>query len=364
MTNVFNKPSVLIVGAGEFGSTTAVELLRSGNYGSVTILDRATTLPALDAASTDINKVVRYDYADAEYAALACEAVRRWEQPQWKGVYFPTGVLMRGLTDGNAQEIYDNARKLEPRVKLMDNPADVKRRISPSGKAVLGKEAGIKSYWNPGGGWVHASGAINKLYDELKQRGAQIVPGAELASLIVEDGDVKGVRTVDRREFTADKVILALGSWTGGHPALKGIFPPELLVPTGHTIAAVQLTPAEQEQYKDVPTIANLDNSGFYMFPPNQTGQVKFALHAGGFTVPNAVPRTAADPEAVRYTEANRVGWIPKQSFKVMREKLAGLYPELAKSEQRPRYLWMDSSWLTPPRADGVHAHVLVQRHT
>lgn len=88
MTNVFDKPSVLIVGGGEFGSTTAVELLQSGNYSSVTILDRAVTLPASDAASTDINKVVRFDYADNDYAKLACEAVRRWNQPQWKGVYF------------------------------------------------------------------------------------------------------------------------------------------------------------------------------------------------------------------------------------------------------------------------------------
>lgn len=88
MSNRFNKPSVLIVGSGEFGSTTAVELLRSGNYSTVTILDRAETIPAIDAASTDINKVVRFDYADNDYAVLAHEAIQRWSRPEWKGIYF------------------------------------------------------------------------------------------------------------------------------------------------------------------------------------------------------------------------------------------------------------------------------------
>ncbi len=88
MSNRFTKPSVVIVGSGEFGATTAVELLRSGNYSSVTVLDRLAQVPAVDAASTDINKVVRFDYADEEYAVLAHEAVQRWLRPEWKGIYF------------------------------------------------------------------------------------------------------------------------------------------------------------------------------------------------------------------------------------------------------------------------------------
>lgn len=88
MANRFEKPSVLIVGSGEFGSTTAVELLRSGNYSSVTVLDRLETIPAVDAASTDINKVVRFDYADEDYAVLAHESVQRWLRPEWNGIYF------------------------------------------------------------------------------------------------------------------------------------------------------------------------------------------------------------------------------------------------------------------------------------
>lgn len=330
MANVFNRPSVLIVGGGEFGATTAVELLRSGNYSAVTVLDRAAEVPALDAASTDINKVVRFDYADEDYAKLAREAVRRWNGAEWEGVYFQcvecegmrlgdeqnrrtdcrTGVILRGLTDGNWRRIYDNVRGLEPGVQLLDTPDSVRQRLSPSSKAVVGKSALVRSYWNPSGGWVHASGAITRLYDEITRRGGKLVPRAELQSLILtkDEGDVLGVRCADGREFYADKVVLALGSWTGGHPALKGLLPDGLLVPTGQTVAAVQLTPSEQEQYKDIPTIANLDGSGYYSFPPNQDGLVKFALHQGGYVVPSAIPRTAADPRAVAYAADKGVG--------------------------------------------------------
>jgi hypothetical protein len=62
---------------------------------------------------------------------------------------------------------------------------------------------------------------------------------------------------------------------------------------------------------------------------------VKFALHSHGYTVDNAIPRTALDPTAVSYTEQNKVGWIPKQSFNIMREKFGEIYPELAKSEHK-----------------------------
>lgn len=81
------KLSVLIVGAGEFGAATACSLLKSGRYGKITVLDRATTLPAMDAASCDINKVVRYDYIDPMYSNLAMEAIKEWQKPEWKGIY-------------------------------------------------------------------------------------------------------------------------------------------------------------------------------------------------------------------------------------------------------------------------------------
>lgn len=84
--DLFPKTAVLVIGAGELGATAAVALAESGHY-AATVLDRASALPAPDAASTDINKAVRCDYTDRDYALLAQESVRRWRRPEWDGVY-------------------------------------------------------------------------------------------------------------------------------------------------------------------------------------------------------------------------------------------------------------------------------------
>lgn len=81
------KPHIIIAGAGAWGSSTAVSLLKSGKY-DVTLLDRASILPAEDAASTDINKIVRFDYQEDVYAELAFKALQAWREKEWEGMYF------------------------------------------------------------------------------------------------------------------------------------------------------------------------------------------------------------------------------------------------------------------------------------
>lgn len=71
---------VLIVGSGVFGASTALHLLRDpAQKYSVTILEKAPVLPAPDAASTDINKIVRSSYSDIWYTKLAREAIAAWK---------------------------------------------------------------------------------------------------------------------------------------------------------------------------------------------------------------------------------------------------------------------------------------------
>lgn len=57
MASSTSSPAVVIIGAGVFGLSTAYHLLERG-YTGVTVLDRAEHLPAVDAASTDMNKGV------------------------------------------------------------------------------------------------------------------------------------------------------------------------------------------------------------------------------------------------------------------------------------------------------------------
>jgi sarcosine oxidase/L-pipecolate oxidase len=66
-----------------------------------------------------------------------------------------------------------------------------------------------------------------------------------------------------------------MGAWT---PLLL----PELkenCLPTGQTVAVIQLTKEEQETYKTVPVSLCMD-TGFYCFPPTDTGLLKFGTES------------------------------------------------------------------------------------
>jgi len=78
--------SVLIVGTGVFGISSALHLLRRG-YTNVTVIDQSPILPAPDAASSDLNKVVRSSYSDITYTKLTKEAISEWKREEWGDTY-------------------------------------------------------------------------------------------------------------------------------------------------------------------------------------------------------------------------------------------------------------------------------------
>lgn len=114
--------SVLIIGAGEFGSTTALALAEGpyrGHEDLITVIERGGENGfASDAASSDYNKVrysfhslslnlntepslpfslvqiVRSEYSDPLYAKLAREAIHLWgTSERWKEFYHASGVI-------------------------------------------------------------------------------------------------------------------------------------------------------------------------------------------------------------------------------------------------------------------------------
>lgn len=179
----------------------------------------------------------------------------------------------------------------------------------------------------------------------MKELGGKIVPGASLSALLYgDDGkDVRGVRTEDGKEFYADKVIIATGSWTPSIPALKGLLPSGLVTATGQTIACIQLTEELRKKYEHIPVTMNLGGSGsgggFYSFPvscafapldpgslsrslclqPAANGLLKCAFHAAGFTSEDGVPKTTLDPQAVKEREEKGLGELLFSPFSASR---------------------------------------------
>ena len=78
-----DRQSVIVVGAGVFGVTAALELRRRGH--TVDLLDTGP-VPRPAASSTDISKAVRSDYGnDGFYTDLATRALAGWRDwnRQW-----------------------------------------------------------------------------------------------------------------------------------------------------------------------------------------------------------------------------------------------------------------------------------------
>jgi sarcosine oxidase/L-pipecolate oxidase len=72
------EPTVLIIGAGTFGTSTAYHLAQTYRDASrVTIIDREASPPA-KAAAIDINRIIRADYPSTLYCNLANEAIHTW----------------------------------------------------------------------------------------------------------------------------------------------------------------------------------------------------------------------------------------------------------------------------------------------
>src|ERR1700712_2205203 len=74
-------PSILILGSGVFGLSTALALSTrpSFKHTTITVLDRSP-FPSPDGSSVDTSRIIRADYSDPAYASLAASAQEIWRQ--------------------------------------------------------------------------------------------------------------------------------------------------------------------------------------------------------------------------------------------------------------------------------------------
>lgn len=208
---------ILIVGAGVFGISTAYHLaLQSTNPSSITILDWDPA-PSPDAASTDVNKIIRADYSNSLYMRLGLEAIDAWKNSplfKEKGVYHQTGWIMMNEKDSDLAERirrnFTDITRYDPLEKMTED--EVRRNWG----GVL-KEADLSPFdsffFNPLAGWADAGRALKIMADEAVRLGVRYQVG-EASRLILDDNGVKGVGTKAGDVYTADNVLLCTGAWT------------------------------------------------------------------------------------------------------------------------------------------------------
>ena len=284
----------IVVGAGIFGVTAAVELRARGR--AVTLIDPAP-IPAPLAASTDISKVVRMEYGpDRDYMALTEEARAGWLRwnERWTAdgtgpLYHESGVLMvtrdRMAPGGFEHDSYRMLLARGHRPERMDAATIINRYPAWStGRFVDG-------FYHRKGGYAESGAVVAALARQARTDGVVVCEGVRMTALIEAPGRVRGVRTDQGQELLADAVVLAAGAWAGTlHPPLTGA-----IRASGHPV--FHLRPADPDLFRAerFPTFtADVARTGYYGFPVNARGVVKIASHALGRPIDPDAPRHLA----------------------------------------------------------------------
>lgn len=274
--------SGVVVGAGVFGVTAALELRRRG--WRVTLADPGP-IPHPHAASTDISKVIRMDYGrDDLYTALMERAFEGWED--WNRTwpeppYRETGfVLMsRGPMRPGGFE-YESFACLSRRGHRLDclDAAELRRRF-PAWRV----DAGAEGYFNPRAGWAASGKVVARLVEEARCSGVEVREGVRIARVTGE-----GVALEGGGEIRADAVVVAAGAWT---PKLLPHLS-DVLWTTAQPV--LHFRPAWPEEWRPpgfVVWAADIANTGWYGFPAQEDGTVKVANHGPGRRVDPDAPR-------------------------------------------------------------------------
>lgn len=317
--------SIVVIGAGVFGLTAALELARRGH--GVTVLE-AGAAPNPLASSTDVSRMVRMDYgSDGLYTGLAVEAIKGWRD--WNAlwdeeVYHETGLLLASslpLEPGTFEQ--DSLVQLESigyQVQRMDS--SLLRDRFPDWNA----DKFVDGYFNPVAGWAEALRVIGCLAQEAQHTGVSLRTGTRVARISQEGTRVTGVVTSDGVGIQADLVVLAAGAWT-----------PLLLPRLSDFMGAVgqpvfYFEPEEPERFRGPgfpPWAADVSRTGWYGFPANRDGLVKVGNHGPGRLVHSDDPRDVT---------ARQIGGC--------REFLREALPALAEQKlKESRLCWYCDTW-------------------
>lgn len=316
--------TVIIVGAGVFGLSTALAL-RDRGFEDILVLDRMAP-PVADGSSNDISRIVRSDYSDPFYAALASEAQQLWTSGPFKPYYYNSGFVLSSevRSDPYLAKVRDVLQSQGQPFEPFASTSEL-RKMFPTLASITDDLSG---YLNPNAGWADAAGAIGALASLCTQKGVSLVTGPRgtVQSLRIVNSKINGVNVARGPSIHASRVILATGAWTNHFMDLT-----YAISSSAHALGSIQLTPAEASSVAKMPVVINM-TSGFFVFPPTPgTNVLKVARHGHGFEtqhVLDASGRTTSVPKRDSNNAASM--FIPESADAHFREGLRQILPQFA----------------------------------
>ncbi|KAI4596663.1 hypothetical protein KJ359_005005 [Pestalotiopsis sp. 9143b] len=241
---------IIVVGSGIFGLSTALHLAQRG-YRQVTVFDKQpydetfySYFKGADAASADINKIVRSAYgSQTEYQDLSTEAIAGWHS--WNDelatgtvippgmtnqdvVFIPNGNLSLSTAptlpewelaciDGMEKAGHHNTQlaTTDPRHRQVAEGKGKARLMDPFEREAQGRpNVGVLDIT---GGTAVADKACRFALEKARKLGVHFVFGAEAGrfeSLLWKENAVTGIKTADGKMHRAAMTIMACGGWT------------------------------------------------------------------------------------------------------------------------------------------------------
>ncbi|KAI5305699.1 hypothetical protein KEM56_003591 [Ascosphaera pollenicola] len=363
---------IVIVGAGIFGLSTALHLARRG-YTDVTVLDKNeynkthySYLNGCDAASADINKIIRSAYgAQTEYQALSQEAIAGWNA--WNAEIKSGSLVPPGLTTSDRVfinnghlAVLDDPKLPEFERATIENMEkagfkDSQLDISNAKNQAIARAKGLGHAIDPfnrqrrnltvagvldtTGGLTVADNACRFALTKAKSLGVKFIfgPAKGTYSDLVYDATGKhatGVKTKDGLTHQSALTIIACGGWTPSIlPQLDG-----LCETTAGSVALLKIPRSSPLFERFAPgnfpswqyRMRDGASGGLYGFPRNDDGWMKIGYRGTKYTHPKvqndgkerSVPIT-------RWTE-DTIKSIPHQAHKTVQAFIDKELPELA----------------------------------
>src|SRR5829696_1207855 len=209
MSELPSSVSVLVIGAGVHGLSTAWHLARKGT--DVLVVDKSGVAAGASGIACG---VVRNNYFQPAMAELMAACVEIWESDPEAFRYHGTGYIALGpaAQESDLVEVHERHQRIGYDSELVTGEADVAahmRALYPDWRA----EGLTVCLHEHRGGFAFNRESMLGLADKARAAGADIVEGVEVTGFVRDGSGAVTTVTTSAGDVEVEQVVIAVGPW-------------------------------------------------------------------------------------------------------------------------------------------------------